>query len=181
MKQRTERRIWESAKLTRGIISILIVLFVAGTTITIQNLAEELKVSAEVDTENLSNHLTNLTAEQRNTTDRLDSIAWELENATKSWHLAYSGQTTGDWMGPFPIFGEEAIISWIPTEGTIQSGETAQFCYAQNRTCFGLYLQVGMIGTYDISNGGELNQGWYYLHYTPMTGTNKTIDVFLYH
>jgi hypothetical protein len=93
---------------------------------------------------------------------------------------SYKGQSTGDWLGPFFLHGSRAVVSWMPTEGIIQPGEEAQLCYAENRTCLDVFLEVGKGREFDLRSGEPVAEGWYYLLYTRMTGTMKTYEVYLY-
>lgn len=98
----------------------------------------------------------------------------------ETWHQSHVSDTTGDWMGPFLLTGEKASISWMMKEGTIQSGEQAELCYAQNSTCINAFVEVGVPTELNLLDGVPPDEGWYYLHYTPATGPLKTVEVYLY-
>lgn len=101
------------------------------------------------------------------------------EDLLKSWHLSYSEEFDGDWLGPFQLTGERARVSWAPAESTGQPGQLAQFCHALDRACVNEYVEVGE--SREIVVGGALAEGWYYLSYGSMTGSLKAIEVYLYY
>ncbi len=176
MMQKAEERFWNLTRVGFMAISILIAI-VAGTAINVYlDVTYEPEIEVKVDTQQIDN----MTAELRNMTNEMRNMTARLENATKTWHLSYVWDEWGDMMGPFHLHGEKAMVSWMPTEITIQAGAEAQFHYATNKTALNVFAPVGIATEFDLSNGGQLDEGWYYLYYGTV-GTNKTVEVYLYY
>jgi hypothetical protein len=102
------------------------------------------------------------------------------ENLTKRWTQSYRGDALEDWLGPFFLTGDRALISWSPAEGTALPDAEAQLYHAVNRSSINLFITVGVPTEFSLGNGGNLTQGWYYIYHGLMTGTNKTVEVYLY-
>ncbi len=176
MKEKAEQRFWNLTKVGFMAVSILLAI-VAGTAINVYlDVTYEPEIEVKVDTQQIDN----MTAELRSMTNEMRNMTARLENASKTWHLSYVWDKWGDMMGPFHLHGEKAMVSWMPTESTIQPGQKAEFYNATSQTALGVFAVVGNATEIDLLNGGLLSEGWYYLHYG-LVGTNKTVEVYLYY